>query len=136
MLTWLSPVRAHRCTHPGVVWFMSTEVCVRSKVGGGVFLGSGSGGEGRESRKTSSELLKYRRGVGTSPVVENMAILSLTLHSLFSSLRQAGTRTGDRSSSVANFLVGGANGGTGGGGFSSSSSISAGLPTVKGLCSV
>lgn len=108
---------------------------MRSKMGAGVFLGSGSG---RESRKTSSELLKRRRGVDTSPAVENMAILSLTLHSLFSSLRQVGTRTGDRSSSVAIFLVGGTNGGIGGasGGFSSSTSISAGLPTVKGLCSV
>jgi hypothetical protein len=109
-------------------------VCARSNEGADVFFGSGSG---RESRKTSSELLNRLCGVGgTSPAVENMAILSFTLHSLFSSLRQVGTRTGDRSSSVANFFVGVANGGIGAGGFCSRSSITAGLPTVKGLCSV
>lgn len=108
-------------------------------VGAGVFLGSDSGGGGRGDRgstQMSSELLKRRRGVGASPAAENMAILSLTLPSLFSSLRQAGTRTGDRSSSTENFRGGGPDAGSGGGVFSSSSSISAGLPTVKGLCSV
>ena len=115
---------------------------MQSRIGGIGFLVScsggtgGRGGGGCESRNTFSELLKWRRGTGMCPAAENMAILSLTLHSLFSSLRHGGTRTGDRGSSTDNFLVGGPKSGIGGGAFSISSSISAGLPTVKGLCSV
>ena len=114
---------------------------MQSRIGGSGFLGSSSGGIGGrgggcESRNKFSELLKWCRGTGICPAAENMAILSFTLHSLFSSLRHGGTRTGDRGSSADNFLGGGPNTGIGGGAFSNSNSISAGLPTVKGLCSV